>query len=491
LYIETYKKIKGGIRMFDVAIIGCGVVGAATAFMLSQRECSVVVLEKENDVATGATRANSAIIHAGYDPEPGTKMARLNVRGVELAQKLCKELDVPYIQNGSLVLAFDEADDKTVEKLYHRGVENGVPGLEIISGDEARKREPNLSKQVTSALWAPSAGIINPWEYALAMIETAVRNGVELRRECAVTGLEKTENGWKIDTTKGTVEARFVINAAGVHSEEIHNMAAAPAFKIIPNRGEYYLMDKSDGGRANSVLFQCPSASGKGVLVSPTVGGNLIVGPSADNAEDGDCVGTTAKGLAFVREKAMKTMPDLTYRGAIRNFAGMRANSDQADFFVQVSAPGFVDLACIKSPGLSAAPAIAEEAVVLLEGEGLALPPKAECITTRRRVIFNELSQEEKAKIIAEDPLYGRVICRCETITEGEIVHSLHCPVPPVSIDGVKRRAGAGLGRCQGGFCGPRVAEIIARELGIPMTEMLKDTAGTNILVSETKQKNK
>ena len=477
--------------MFDVAIIGCGVVGAATAFMLSQRECSVVVLEKENDVATGATRANSAIIHAGYDPEPGTKMARLNVRGVELAQKLSKELDVPYIQNGSLVLAFSAEEDKTVEKLYHRGVENGVPGLEIITGDEARAREPHLSDKVTSALWAPSAGIINPWEYALAMIETAVRNGVELRRECAVTAIGKIDGGYRVETTAGPVKARCVVNAAGVHSEEIHNMVAAPAFKIRPNRGEYYLMDKSDGSRANSVLFQCPSAAGKGVLVSPTVGGNLIVGPSADDAEDGDCVGTTAAGLALVREKAMKTMPDLTYRGAIRNFAGMRANSDQPDFFIQASAPGFIDLACIKSPGLSAAPAIAEEAVMLLEKEGLNLPAKAACITTRRRIIFNELSQEEKEKIVAENPLYGRIICRCETITEGEIVHALHCPVPPVSIDGVKRRAGAGLGRCQGGFCGPRVAEIIARELNIPMAEMLKDTAGTNILIGETKQPKK
>lgn len=477
--------------MFDVAIVGCGVVGAATAFMLSQRQCSVVVLEKENDIATGATRANSAIIHAGYDPEPNTIMARLNVRGVELAKQLTKQLDVSYLPIGSLVLAFNEEDEATVQKLYERGVQNGVPGLEIISGDEARKREPHLSEQVTMALWAPSAGIINPWEYALAMIETAVVNGVELRRSSGVTAIERMEGGYRLHTASGVVEARSVVNAAGVNSGKIHEMVADAAFEIRPNRGEYYLMDKSDGSRANCVLFQCPGKAGKGVLVSPTVGGNLIVGPSADAAEDGSRVATTADGLELVREKALLTMPDLPFRGTIRTFAGMRANSNQEDFYIRAAAPCFIDLACIKSPGLSAAPAIAEEAVRLLEQEGLELPQRENCTTTRRQIRFNALSVEEKQKVVAENPLYGRVICRCETITEGEIVAALHSPVPPVSIDGVKRRCGAGLGRCQGGFCGPRVAEILARELNIPMGSVLKDTAGTEILTDETKQPRK
>ena len=474
--------------MFDVAIIGCGVVGAATAYMLSQRQCSVVVLEKENDVATGATRANSAIIHAGYDPEPNTLMARLNVRGVQLAKQLTKQLDVSYLPIGSLVLAFDEEDEKTVRELYERGVKNGVPDLALWSGDEVRAHEPHVSEKVTLALWAPSAGIINPWEYAHAMIETAVVNGVELRRSSGVTSIEKIDGGYRIETTSGTVEARSVVNAAGVNSAKIHEMVAAPAFRIRPNRGEYYLMDKSDGTRANCVLFQCPNQAGKGVLVSPTVGGNLIVGPSADAADDAACVATTADGLALVREKALRTMPDLPFRGTIRTFAGMRANSDQSDFYIRAAAPCFIDLACIKSPGLSAAPAIGEEAVRLLEQEGIDLPMRAQCVTTRKQIRFNALSVEEKQKVVAENPLYGRVICRCETITEGEIVAALHGPVPPVSIDGVKRRCGAGLGRCQGGFCGPRVAEILARERNIPMGSVLKDTEGTEILTDETKQ---
>ena len=474
--------------MVDVAIIGCGIVGAAAAFELSKRVCSVTVLEKENDVATGATRANSAIIHAGYDPEPGTAMARLNVRGAQLAKQWCADLDVPYRQIGSMVLAFSDAEQATLRELYDRGVRNGVPGLELLDGASVREREPNVSDAAVGALWAPTAGIVSPWEYALALIETAVRNGVELRRDAEVTQITRTADGYRIETTAGAVEARAVINAAGGYSDRIHNMVAAPAFRIMPSRGEYYLMDKSEGGLAHSVLFQCPSAAGKGVLVAPTVGGNLIVGPNAAGDDDPASVRTTADGLAYVRETALRTMPSLNFRASIRNFAGSRANSDQKDFYIRESAPKFIDLACIKSPGLSSAPAIAEEAVRLLESAGLALPPKEHPITTRRRLKFRTLPLAEKQRVVAENPLYGRVICRCETITEGEIVDALRAPVPPVSVDGVKRRCGTGMGRCQGGFCGPRVTEILARERGVPMNEILKDTAGSVQLLAETKK---
>lgn len=473
--------------MFDVAIIGCGVIGAATAFELSKRECSVVVLEKENDVATGATRANSAIIHAGYDPEPGTKMAQLNVRGAAMAKKWCADLDVPYRPIGSMVLAFNEAEQGILHTLYERGMRNGVPGLELLDGAEVRRREPNVSEAVVGALWAPSAGIVSPWEYALALIETAVRNGVELRRDSEVTAIERAETGYRIETVAGTVNARYVVNAAGVYSDRIHNMVAEPAFQIRPSRGEYYLMDKSEGNKAHCVLFQCPSEVGKGVLVAPTVGGNLIVGPNAVEDDQPSSVRTTAEGLAFVRKTAQRTMPGLNFRMSIRNFAGVRANSDQADFVIRESAPGFIDLACIKSPGLSSAPAIAEEAVTLLANAGLSLTEKANPVITRRRLKFRTLSVPEKQRAIAENPLYGRVICRCETITEGEIMDALHSPVPPVSVDGVKRRCGTGMGRCQGGFCGPRVTEILARERQVPMNQILKDTAGSVQLLSETK----
>ena len=474
--------------MVDVAIIGCGVTGAATAFTLSQYKLNIVVLEKENDIALGATRANSAIIHAGYDPEPGTLMARLNVRGCEMAAELCRRLDVSYRNNGSLVLAFSEEEMDTVRLLYDRGVQNGVPGLKVISKDEVLTMEPCVSKEVVGALCAPSAGIVNPWEYALAMAEVAVENGVEIRLNSPVTSVRPIENGYSITAGKDTIEARYVVNAAGVDSAAIHEMVAEKSFTILPSRGDYYLMDKCESVRATRVLFQCPSKVGKGVLVSPTVHGNLIVGPNAVSCEDAHRVNTTAEGLAFVREAAAKTIPDINYRNSIRNFAGMRANTDQKDFIIGIAAPHFLDLAGIKSPGLTSAPAVGEEAAKILNENGLALSPKEHPVTTRKRLRFKELSEAEKREAIQKNPLYGRVICRCETITEGEIMDAIHSPIPPCSIDGVKRRAGTGMGRCQGGFCGPRVMEILARELGLDPTQIPKDKAGSQVLLSETKK---
>ena len=280
--------------MYDVAVIGCGIIGAATAFSLSMYQLNVVVLERENDVALGATRANSAIIHAGYDPEPGTKMARLNVRGCEMAQALCAQLDVPYLNNGSLVLAFSEEEMATVRELYARGEANGVPGQRILTGDEVRAMEPYVSNEVVGALYAPSAGIVNPWEYAIAMAEVAVQNSVEVRLNAGVTAIARIPGGYRITAGDQTVDARYVVNCAGVDSAVMHEMVAPKAFTIYPVRGDYYLMDKCESVRARRVLFQCPSALGKGVLVSPTVHGNLIVGPDAVACEDGHRVNTTA-----------------------------------------------------------------------------------------------------------------------------------------------------------------------------------------------------
>ena len=474
--------------MFDVAIIGCGVIGAAAAYELSKYKLKTVVIEKENDIAMGATRANSAIIHAGFDPEPGTLMARLNVRGCELAEKLCAELSVPYIKNGSLVLAFSEKEDEHVKKLCAQGIANGVPGIRVLSREEVLAMEPNVSGSVTSALYAPSAGIISPWEYALAFAETAVRNGTELMLNSEVTAINTLADGYELVCGEQKITARRVINCAGVDSAAVHEMAAEKSFTVKPARGDYYLLDKCEGGRAKCTLFQCPNELGKGVLISPTVHGNLIVGPNAIACKDAHRVNTTAEGLAYVRAAAARTMPSLTYRNSIRNFAGMRANTDQSDFVIGIVKKGFIDLAGIKSPGLSSAPAIAEECAELLKKDGLELVKKENPVLTRKKIRFKELSAEEKQAVIRENPLYGRVICRCETITEGEIVDALHSPIPAVSVDGVKRRAGSGMGRCQGGFCGPRVLEIIAREKGISPLEVLKDGKGSHILDSETKQ---
>ena len=474
--------------MYDVVIVGCGVIGAACAYTLSKYRLKVAVLEKSNDVANGTTKANSAIIHAGYDPHPGTLMARVNVEGNRMVEELCQKLDVPYKKPGSHVLAFNESEVKTLEELYRRGTENGVPGMKIISGDEARVMEPNLADTVVASLWAPSAGIVSPWELTLALIETAVRNGVELFLDNGVTAIEKTGHTFKITTTSGVFETRYVLNAAGVHCEDIANMVGAAPFKIQPNKGEYFLLDKSEGSRVNAVIFQCPNENGKGVLVSPTVHGNLIVGPSAENVNDPDGTPNTADGLALVREKAVLSVPSVSFRENIRNFTGIRANHKKDDFILEESevAEGLYHLAGIKSPGLTSAPAIAEEMVKWLKSK-MELTEKESYVDSRKRIRFNELSAEEKAKVIAENPLYGRVICRCETITEGEIVDAIHSPVPPITVNGVKRRVGAGMGRCQGGFCGPRVQEILARELGRPLESIQMDHPGTYILTGKTK----
>lgn len=473
--------------MTDVAVIGCGVVGAAVAYALAGYDLTVRVLEAENDVACGTTKANSGILHAGYDPEPGTLMARLNLEGNRLAGEICEKLDVPMRRTGSLVIALDPAQLDTLQELYRRGTANGVPGLRLLSGEEARQMEPALSESVCGALLAPSAGVVSPWEYALAMAENAVENGVQLQLNTRVEDIQKTEAGWKLITSQGEVEARYVINAAGVQAGQLHAMAAPPDFTTIPCRGEYYLLDKSQGNLVKHVIFQCPSKAGKGVLVAPTAHGNIIVGPNAEDLPQADTA-TTAQGLAEVAEKARLSLPGLDLRTSIRNFAGVRANTDQPDFVIRWAAEGFLDLAGMKSPGLTAAAAVGEYACQLLEQAGLAMQPRPRKVETRKKVRFRELSAEQKAQLVASRPAYGRVICRCETITEGEILAACDGPIPPCSIDGVKRRTNAGMGRCQGGFCGPRVLEILAKRLGRSPRDILQENAGSEILLEQTKQ---
>ena len=475
--------------MYDVVIIGCGVVGASAAYELARYKLRVAVLEAAADIAAGTTKANSAIIHAGYDPEPGTLMARLNVEGNRLTGEICEKLQVPFKRVGSLVVAFSPEQLPTLRTLYDRGCKNGVPGLRLLSGEEARAMEPGLSEEVCGALLAPSAGIIDPWGYAIAMAETAVRGGVEVRRDCPVTGIEDTGAGFVLHTPTGDVTARFVLNAAGVDADRVHEMLEPNDWQTLPSRGEYYLLDKSEHDRVSRVIFQCPGPEGKGVLVAPTIHGNLICGPNAQGVEDRLDLGNTAAGMAEVRTKAARSVPGVEWRQNIRNFAGLRANTTRSDFIIEESKahPGFIDLAGIKSPGLSSAPAIAKMAAEMLAADGLALEPDPDFVDKRDHIVFKNLSAEEKNELIRKDPRYGRVVCRCETITEGEIVAALHSPIPPRSINGVKRRCNAGMGRCQGGFCGPRVQEIIARELGIDQAEVLLEQAGSTILTGRTK----
>ncbi len=474
--------------MYDVAIIGCGISGAGVAYNLARYQLSTVILEKENDVATGTTKANSAIVHAGYDPAPGTLMARFNVEGNRLIPKLCKEMSVPYIQNGSLVLAFDEQDIATLQKLLERGKTNGVEGLRILTGDEVRAMEPNISAEVKAALHAPTGGIVDPWELAIAMASVAVRNGVKLLRNSPVTGIKAIPGGYALETPQGEVQAKLVVNAAGTHADEVNNLIAKPYFSITPSKGEYQLLDKNQGSLVKHTIFQCPTPAGKGILAAPTVHGNLITGPTAEDTADPDDVTTTAQGLAVVEEFAHKSVPSISFRERIRAFSGVRAHADVDDFIVEFApdAPGFFNMAAIKSPGLTAAPAIGVHVAELLASMlSAAFNPSFD--GSRKKTVFKHLSKEEKKALVARDGSFGRIICRCEGITEGEILEAIHSPIPPVSIDGVKRRCNTGMGRCQGGFCAPRVHEILCRELGCPMEEIVKDKSGSYILTGSTK----
>lgn len=476
--------------MYDVAIIGCGVIGASTAYELSKYRLSLAVFEKENDVACGTTKANSAIVHAGYDPLPGTKMARLNVEGSKMMESLCKQLSVEYKRIGSLVLAFSAADMETIQTLYQRGLQNGVENLQILSREKVLEMEPKLNPEVMGALYAPTAAIVNPWGLAIALAQTAVKNGAELHLNSSVTKITTEKGYYHIKTASGSYEAKYIVNAAGTHSDQISEMAVKPFFHIVPVKGEYYLLDKSQGSLVNHVIFQPPKKDGKGVLISPTVHGNLIVGPTAEHTENPDDTAVTSDGLEKVMKTALRSSENVNFRESIRNFAGVRATSETDDFILEASAPHFINAAAIKSPGLSSAPAIALEICRLLEENKLVLEKKDHFDGTRNHVLFKNMNPQEKQEALKRDNHYGRVICRCETITEGDILEAIHSPIPPVSIDGVKRRCNAGMGRCQGGFCGPRVHEILSRETGKAMEEICQDRCGSYILTGKTKEQN-
>ena len=475
--------------MHDIIIIGAGVAGCACARELSRYSADILVLDKAEDVCCGTSKANSAIVHAGYDAAHGSLMAKLNVEGSRRMPALAKELDFAYAQCGSLVVCLSEEDRPALQKLYENGIANGVEGLRIIERDELAAMEPNVSDQAVAALWAPTGGIVCPFGLTYALAENAAKNGVQFQFNTAVTGLHPLADGrgWAIETDRGTLETRCIVNAAGVYADVLHNIADADhPMKITARRGDYFLLDHTAGQHVRHTVFQLPGKYGKGVLVSPTVHGNLIVGPNAAPVVGND-TSTTADGLEFVRTTAAKSVPQIAFGQSIRNFAGVRAHAAEVNDFILQEREGFVDAAGICSPGLSAAPAIAEYLVELLQKAGLALTPKADFVCQRHRTRFKEMTPEQRAELVRQDPAFGRVICRCETITEGEILEAMKGLIPPRSVDGVKRRVNAGMGRCQGGFCGPRVVEILARELNLTPQQIQQDQKGTWLLWGETK----
>jgi len=459
--------------MYDVAIIGAGVVGGAIARELSKYNLQIAVLEKGTDVSVGASKANSGIVHAGYDPEEGTLMAKLNAEGNALFDTVCGELDVPFRRNGSLVVAFDGGQMSLLETLRKRGIANGVPGLSILSRDELRRREPNVNPEAAGALYAPTAGIADPMLLTVSLIENAVMNGAELFLNFTVTAIRREGGHYVIGSQDASVNARFVVNAAGVFSDAIHNMAALPSFTIHPRRGQYFLLDKAEGDLVSATVFPCPDETGKGILVAPTAHGNLLLGPASDKGFGRDDTATTDEALHVARTGARRLIPKAATRNTIRTFAGVRAEADTGDFILQEAdgTPGFFDAAGIKSPGLTAAPAIAAYLVAMMGERGL---------TLRKKDGFNPLVRRSASP-------YGRVICRCETVTENDITHAIRRPAGARTLDAVKRRCRAGMGRCQGGFCGPKVQQILSKELGIPMEDVVLEGCASPILMGKTK----
>lgn len=476
--------------MYDVAVIGAGIIGTFIARELARYDLNIVLIEKDTDIANGTTKANSAIVHAGYDATPGTLKAKLNAKGNPMFDKVCQDLYVPFKRIGSLVIATNEDEMESIKELYKKGTKNGIPNMEILNRDEVREREPNLNKEIAGALYAPTAGIVGPWELAVALAENAADNGVEIRLNSKVTDIHKAEDRYCLSIDKETLEARYVVNCTGVYAGEINNMVSSKDFEIFPRRGQYNILDKNAGSIISHVIFQAPTKLGKGTLVTPTVHGNLLVGPDAEDIDDKENTSTTRERIEFVRSISRKTTDKIHFGSTITSFSGLRARPSTDDFIIEEAknAKGFINVAGIESPGLSAAPAIAEYAIDILKGIIGELREKKNFNSTRKPVIhFMELSDEEKAKLIEEDPRYGRVICRCEGITEGEIVDVINRNAGATTVDAVKRRARPGMGRCQGGFCGPRVMEILARELNKDIKEIVKDNKDSYILTGETK----
>ena len=475
--------------MYDVLIIGGGVTGAAIARELSRYDLKTALFEKGEDVCSGTSKANSGIAHAGFDAVPGSLKAKMNIRGSQMMEELSRKLDFPYKRNGSLVLCFDEKDRPRLEKLLQQGKENGVEGLEILEKKELLALEPALSEEVVCALHAPTGGIVCPFKLTIALAENAAVNGVEFHLNESVKRVQPgTVEGYTVETGKGTYETRIVVNAAGLYGDEIHNQVSGEKLHITPRKGEYCLMDKKIGQLVSHTIFQMPTAMGKGVLVTPTVHGNLMVGPTATDISDKEGVDTTAEGLDEVLKKAALSVKSLPRGVTITSFAGLRAHEDHDDFILGEvkDAPGFFDAVGIESPGLTSAPAIGEwmaEKIVEKLRKTQKVEEKKAFQETRKDIPnIASMDQAEAAALIAENPAYGTIICRCEKVTEGEIIDAIRRPLGVRSLDGIKRRTRAGMGRCQAGFCSTKVMDILARELGIPLEEVTKAGGASRML---------
>ena len=471
---------------YDVTIIGGGVTGAAVARELSRYQLKTCLVERAEDVCSGTSKANSAIVHAGYDAAVGSVKARFNVEGNRIMGELSRDLDFAFRRNGSLVLCFAEADRPALQALYGRGVANGVPDLKIISGDEVRAMEPNVTDEVVAALYAPTGGIVCPFGLTIALAENACDNGVEFRFLTEVTDIKKIEGGYELAVRdQAAITTRYVVNAAGVYADVFHNMVCGDKIHIVPRKGDYCLLDQEAGKHVDKTIFQLPGKYGKGILVAPTIHGNLLIGPTAADIDDKEGTYTTAAELAEATKKSAISVKNIPYRQVITSFSGLRAHETHDEFIIGESADGFFDAAGIESPGLSSAPAIGIYLAELI-AEKAGAEKKADFIATRKGIPHvSAMSREERAALIKERPDYGTIVCRCENVSEGEIVDSIRRTLGARSLDGIKRRVRQGMGRCQAGFCTPRTMEILCRETGIPMEKICKNQPGSEMITGE------
>ena len=476
--------------MIDVAIIGAGVVGGMIARELSRYELSAAILEAGSDVALGATRANSAIVHAGFDAKEGTLKARLNVRGSKMMAEVCSELGVKYKNNGSLVVGFSDEDRRTLKELKTRGEKNGVEGLRVLDREGVLAIEKNIGEGVTCALHAPTGAIVCPYELCMAAVGSAMDNGVALYLDFEVVKISEECGGYTVSSKDGReISAKYIVNAAGVASDDIARLVGDDSFSVHARRGEYMLLDRECGDLVSHTIFRCPSKMGKGILVTPTVDGNLLLGPTAEDIDDKTDTRTTAASLLKIRASASEQVSGINFGKVITSFSGLRAVGSTGDFIINSPKKNFINAAGIESPGLSAAPAIAEYVRDMLKEGGLSLKEKKDYNPQRRPAHwFASLSAEEKNKVIAEHPEYAKIVCRCELVTEGEIREAIRTNPPARDIDGVKRRTRATMGRCQGGFCTPYIVEILAEEMGVDYTEVTKFGGGSYMNISRTKE---
>ena len=474
------------MKNYDVIIVGAGVIGATIARSLSRYKVNTLVLEKNNDVGDETSCANSAIVHSGYDPHPGTLKAELNVKGCEMFTKECEELDVELKRIGSLTVATNEEEETTLYNLLKNGKENGVD-VRIIDQEELRKMEPFITKKATKALYAKDAGIINPFELVVALMENAIDNGVTLNLEEEVTNIKKNDKGFTVYTNKGEYESKVVVNCAGVNSDVINNYANSNKEEILPRKGEYYVLDHFNNPYVSHTLFSVPSSKGKGVLVSPTTHGNFLIGPSSEFVGSRDDKGTDSLTLKEVLNQAYRLVDEIPMQHLIREFSGLRAYHKSNDFVINSPVPGFINMLGIQSPGLASSPAIGEKAISMIK-ECINLEEKKD-YNPRRRPLYrvNNLSLEERAELIKKDPRFGQMVCRCEQVTMGEVIDCIHRSCGARTIKGVKKRVRPGFGKCQGGFCEPLIMKILCDELGKSPLDIRYTSSGSYILLEKTK----